>query len=120
MIPISTVKIGPFNYKIIYSEAKFSDTHGATCTSNKEIIVYKDSNEESVKETLQHELLHALLEDIVATIKDLEDEGKMEEQLIRLLSPRLMCLAQDNPELVDYLWKNKKTRTSKKKSQKGS
>lgn len=115
MIPVSTAKIGPFNYKIIYSEARFSDTHGVTCTSNKEIIIYRDNNLEAVRETLQHELLHALLEDICASVKDLEDPDKMEEQLIRLLSPRLLDFAQENQELVEFLWKKKKPRKPKKK-----
>lgn len=78
--------------------------HGETNTDSKQIVVYSNENEEVVRETLQHEILHALLEDIIATIKDLEGEDKIEEQLIRLLSPRLMSFAVENPKLARYLW----------------
>ena len=104
MIPIKKAKIGCFTYDIILSKAKQMSTHGETSVDNKQIIVYSNGNEEVVKETLQHEILHALLEDVVTTIKDIESEDKMEEQLIRFLSPRLMSFALDNPKLARYIW----------------
>ena len=104
----TSIKIGPFNYKLIKSESHMTDAHGHTSLENKEIVIYKSANFEAMRETLQHELLHVLLEDIVSTIKEIDDADKMEEQLIRLLSPRLMSLAQDNQELAKFLWIRKK------------
>lgn len=108
MIPVKTIKVGCFTYKIVYAKAKVSDTHGQTCTSNKEIIIFKDDNEEVVRETLQHEILHALMEDITDVIKDIDDTDKLEETFIRLFSPRLMMLIMENPKLARYLWNLKK------------
>lgn len=104
----TSIKIGPFNYKLIISEAHMTDTHGQTSLETKEIIIYKSPNLEAMRETLQHEIMHVLLEDIPTTIKEIGDEEKMEEQLIRLLSPRLMSLAQDNPDIAKFLWIRKK------------
>lgn len=103
-----SIKIGPFNYKLIKSEAHMTDTHGQTSLENKEIVLYKSANFEAMRETLQHEILHVLLEDVIPTIKEIDDSEKMEEQLIRLLSPRLMSLAQENQELAKFLWIRKK------------
>jgi len=104
MIPVKKAKIGCFTYDIILSKAKQMSSHGETNIDTKQIIVYPNGNEDVVKETLQHEILHALLEDIIPTIKEIESEDKMEEQLIRLLSPRLMSFVLDNPKLAKYIW----------------
>jgi hypothetical protein len=108
MIPFKSIKIGCFTYKIVYADVKVSDTHGQTCTSNKEILIYKDDNEEVIRETLQHEIMHALMEDITDVIKDMDEAEKLEETFIRLFSPRLMMVMTENPKLVKYLWNQKK------------
>jgi Zn-dependent peptidase ImmA (M78 family) len=100
---IKRIKVGCFTYDIVVAQVRASDNHGETDRSNKEIFLSDCGNIEVVKETLLHELLHALLED--AQEFGIFADDNHEERLIRLLSPKLMSVMLDNPKLVEYLWK---------------
>jgi hypothetical protein len=100
------LKIGCFTYDIISAKIKSPSNHGETNTDTKQILLSDTDNQQVVKETLLHEVLHALLED--AVILNLFTDDDHEERLVRYLSPKLMAVMQDNPKLVDYLWKKSK------------
>lgn len=104
MLPVKTARVGCFTYTIELHDASVSDNHGDTCLEKKKINLFDNGNSEVLKETLLHEFLHTLLEDVLRTIKDIESPAEQEEQLIRILSPRLMAWGQDNPELLDFIW----------------
>lgn len=104
MLPINKARIGCFNYDIEIYKDDVSDNHGDTCLEKKKINLFFNGNKEVLKETLQHEILHALCEDVFKTIKDVEDIAEKEEQFIRIFSPRLMCFVQDNQELANFIW----------------
>ena len=85
--------------------------YGKTDTSTKTITIYKCKNDEITRETLLHELLHVVMEDKAEAVFNFESDSKSydkEENLIRLISPVLMQLIMDNPELWRYLSKVKK------------
>ena len=104
MLPSRTARIGCYTYSIEIHDASVSDNQGDTCLDKKRINLFYNGNKEVLRETLQHEILHALCEDIFKTIKEIEDVQDKEEQFIRLFSPRLMAFNQDNPEIADFIW----------------
>lgn len=104
MLPVKTARVGCFTYTISVHDEGVSENHGDTCLEKKHINLFDNGNEEVLKETLLHEFLHVLLEDVLRTVKEIENPSEQEEQLIRILSPRLMQWGLDNPELVDFIW----------------
>jgi len=104
MIPFKKIKIGCYSYDIVVAKARQISVHGETNLDTKQILVIDSGNEQILKETLQHEILHALSEDIFGTIKYIDDDEKLEEAFIRLFSPRLMVFCLDNPKAVRWLW----------------
>ena len=85
--------------------------YGKTDSSTKTITIYKCKNDEITRETLLHELLHVVMEDKAEAVFNFESDTKSydkEENLIRLISPVLMQLIVDNPELWQFLSKGKK------------
>lgn len=62
------------------------------------IMVDTNCHLDVLKETLVHELLHAIIKQTNSTMSD-DDE----ESLVRSLSPLLYGVLKNNPQLVDYL-----------------
>ena len=100
-------KSGYFTWRIHWSEEHVSDTFGKTDELHKVITIYKQENKQIERETLFHELLHAVGEDKYDAIFGFEQHQKeldREENLIRLLSPALMQVLSDNKGLARYLF----------------
>jgi len=93
----SKIKVGYFDY--IVKENKDLVTDMGQIKLDKLLIevdtCYPD---QIVKETLLHECLHAVLKDTFI----FNDE--VEEKLVTMISPMLMSLIVDNPELKSYLF----------------
>ena len=107
-------KCGCFTWKIYWSEEEADEIYGKTDTHTKTVTMYAHKNQEIVRETLLHELLHVVMEDKAEAVFNFDPDKKeydKEENLIRLISPVLMQLIIDNPELVDFLSKKSKTRS---------
>lgn len=101
-------KSGCYTWKIFWSEELADEMYGKTDSSIKTITIYKCANEEMIRETLLHELLHVVMEDKAEAVFNFDPDKKeydKEENLIRLISPVLMQLINDNPELVRFLSK---------------
>jgi hypothetical protein len=105
-LPSSTVRANGFDYEIVQSSYK-SENHGETCRDNKQIFFSPQDKLEILQDTFIHENLHALLEDILESIDSIEKTDEKEEQLVRLLTPRLRAWICDNREWVKWLWKKK-------------
>ena len=101
---IKKVRINGFDWKILYGKSAVADRFGETNMSAKEITIFSTGNDQITRETLQHEILHVLLEDLIPIISKIPDDEVCEETLIRLVSPRLFACMQDNPKLSEYLW----------------
>lgn len=113
-------KSGFYTWKIIWSEEKVEDCFGKTDIGTKSIVMYSQDNSEIERETLLHELLHVALDDKCEAIFGYEG-GKLEdkeENMIRLLSPVMMQILSDNPELHNFLFgrRNERKRKPKKTS----
>lgn len=97
---------GCYTWSIYWSSEEAEEMYGKTDSHNKTVTIYKCKNKEITRETLLHELLHVVMEDKAEAVFNFESDSKSydkEENLIRLISPVLMQLINDNPELWEYL-----------------
>lgn len=92
------IKIGCFTYTINQAQDDVLGSIGRTDTDRLQIDVDITYPAQTVKETLFHECLHAVLCDTFV----LDDET--EEKLIRVLSPKLIALLSNNKQLTKYLF----------------
>lgn len=93
------LKIGPYDYKV--QPHVFDDGDYGECDCKKLVIRVDTSTAPgTVRDTIVHEALHALL-DLVGFGKRLTEEA--EEDLVRSLSPALLDLLRRNPSLVDFI-----------------
>ena len=108
MLPSKKVKIGIFSYKVLTSDYSNLPFHGETTTDNKEICISTAHSEQEVRDTVMHEFLHAIMEDLFESLFPELDEtaaGKKEEAFVRLLTPRMLQFIKDNPKWINYLQK---------------
>ena len=92
----SSVKVGPYDYRIVVDEP--GEHEGEFRSRKMEIgIVVKDRHPRHIAETLLHEILHAV--NHVADVGDTTDE----EASVTRSSPILFAVMRDNPDLMDYL-----------------
>ena len=95
----SKIKIGCFNYSVIKNNNMMSNEIGQTKVDKLVIELNPIFPDEILRETLLHECLHAILNDTFI----IDDE--VEEKIIRVLSPKIMQMMEDNKDLVDFLFK---------------
>tara|TARA_Y100000389_G_C17351028_1_gene458475 strand:+ start:565 stop:993 length:429 start_codon:yes stop_codon:yes gene_type:complete len=109
---VSTLDIGCFTYKVRelndYRDEEGCILMGSTDVANNVISIDTSYNEEVVRETLLHELMHALLNDTHVV------DEEVEEKLVRVLSPKLMDTCKRNPALVEFLF-HREVHTNDKK-----
>jgi hypothetical protein len=105
--PPVSVLVGPFSYRVVFSADRIkelekesnTELYGITSHGDLEIALQPDCAEMVIRETLLHEVLHALFYNTGLTERLSE---KMEEQVIRSLSPALFDLLRRNPALLPY------------------
>lgn len=98
-----TITVGPFTYKVLTDRKGFVENQlGATVFAQQTITVDDRQAKDSLADTVLHEVLHA-----VWSMSGVADEAKadIEERTIRRITPILLGVLRDNPELVKYLTK---------------
>ena len=87
------------------------DSYGETHTRQKRIKISNLIPHQVQRETLFHELIHASFAEtpVIELIKDLEDNEKIEEAIVRTLSPILLQVLLENQEVSDFILGNRKT-----------
>jgi len=96
------IKLGSLTYKVVRHRKSTKDL-GETCFNKRIIHIWKQEPGE-VSNTLLHECIHVVLEDIIQSImNEKKSVDDFEEDLVRLVTPRFMQLLQENPELLSYL-----------------
>lgn len=101
------VWVGAKLYSVLFDKAKLDgyngrdrkDRVGYMSQRNLEIIIDDSMAEQMVRETLLHEVLHAVWSDAGLD----EMEGLTEEQIISTLTPRFMLVLRANPQMSAYL-----------------
>lgn len=104
----TTIIVGPYEYTVRLDKDRIEELekesgdelYGMTTHNLLEIAVHPHMHNTLIKETLLHEVLHAVLY-VTGISHGMSDDD--EEQLIRSLSPCLFMLLRDNPGLVDCL-----------------
>lgn len=99
MKPPKQVVVGPITYrvKVVQRVSNTESLLGVTHKLEKdEIRVARNQGHERMRETLVHELLHALWDQAQLAEKD-------EEKIVRRLHGPLLALLRGNPELVEWL-----------------
>ena len=94
-------KLGFYNWLVKFVDYEIvsdggDSALGITFLDDKIIKISNNQNQQCKRETLMHELLHACFGDF-----DLDDE--LEEKIILHISPILMDLLDNNPEVRNYL-----------------
>lgn len=104
------VNIGAVEYRVKWSRKRIrrhaktqgDDTvqyWGATDLLNSVILINPEASEDQQRDTLLHEVLHAIAHTFhVQWCKD-------EERMIRRLTPLLLIVMQQNPKLSSYLFR---------------
>lgn len=102
-----SLQIGPFLYRVYADIDKIKDAEkesgslfGVTSVGELEILLHPSSHDLVQRETLLHEVLHAVFHNVGLSERFGE---KTEEQVVRSLSPALFDLLRRNPDLVSYL-----------------
>lgn len=89
---LKTVKIGPYTYKLIFTEDdKLGGSSGLCDKTNHTIRVTKDGTKDYVNNTIIHEILHAMF-----NLMDIRDSDG-EEQTVTALSTAIQMFIKDNP-----------------------
>lgn len=70
------------------------------------ILLRNDQSESSLRDTLIHEALHAIVY-LSGIRENLSLSHEDEEKLVVALSPWLLALLRDNPKLVEFLLENR-------------
>lgn len=102
--PPATVQVGARKYRVEISDqsTKALDCLGATLGQYSLIVLSPSQDYQSLRETVIHELLHALVFDTDGGNESWLDEAT-EEKVCRYLAGRLVDLFRRNPRLVAYL-----------------
>lgn len=96
-----------FDWRIVFLDIEASD-FGETDTDKKEVrIYYKNRSDQNVIETLIHELEHVIMFELADPVFRFEADRPhdMEENLVRLTSPRTFDLLRNNIKLMDFIVK---------------
>jgi hypothetical protein len=104
------VLVGGLVYRVKYDEAslkaakarELEDLNGHCANDQLLITVDGSMAEPNVREILLHEILHACHWAAGAPLT-LMKEDDPEEGLVRVLSPRLMGVLRNNPDVLEYL-----------------
>lgn len=107
-----SIVIGPFTWSISYDDAEMermdddrqSKRFGVSIPRRFRIVIACSNRPESaIRETLVHEILHAIYEVSGYAASKAESQHDREEETILALSPWLFTILQQNPALVTYL-----------------
>jgi len=99
---ISKVRIAPYDYEVQYDDnlSAAAAVLGVCMADTLTILIDPTSARQVMWETLLHEVLHGVW---TQTPLDSIYTGEQEEQIIYCMTPRIVALLQDNPELVKLL-----------------
>jgi hypothetical protein len=95
-----TVFVGPADY-LIRHEKKYPML-GETMPDDTEIVIRKAQSFCSKQNTFLHEILHAIVwESGYRQVAGLN--GAQEETMVRVLTPWILAVLQDNPDVLAFL-----------------
>lgn len=100
------ITIGSQKWKILWVDAIVHDGQellGLACGSQLELRVVKDRPTSALRETLLHEILHAICFVFGITMPTEGGAHEREEQVVAQLTEPLLLVLRQNPKLADWL-----------------
>ena len=100
-------KLHGYKWKIKYDDSETLDGEdlGMTRTDTFEVdIATKNLPEMTIRDTLLHELLHVVMNDVIEVVKSKMSKDEIEEMIVRGLTPKIMQLFSDNKRLTSYIF----------------
>lgn len=97
------IKVGPFEYAVELlhgGQANAENVFGKANHNQRKIILADDNSEQQQKNTLLHEVIHAVWR---VWGMDFQHEKDTEEQVVTVLANGLHTVMLDNPKLFSYL-----------------
>lgn len=96
------IKVDHLTYTITLDPGIGDIGHFGLCNSNDQIIrLYSKMNKERMKETLLHEVLHAIY--YSRGMRQVPNESLTEELIVDQIGVGLITVLNNNPELRKYL-----------------
>lgn len=97
-----SIKVGPYEFTLVKDKwlGPIAQNAGVTGTDVERIHIATGLSKGMERDTVLHEALHAVW---TQTALDRKYDEEAEEEAIWQLSPRILALLRDNPELVEYL-----------------
>ncbi len=93
-----TIKVGAHTYSVLRkSKTQMPKDIGSCDTDALQILVRKQIRKSVARETLLHEILHA------CTYPSFLSKTMTDEDFVEAVSPVLLQVIQDNPDLLAYL-----------------
>ena len=96
----TSVKVGPHVYPIIRKPKSEMKNHGLCDWDKVQILVQERLRKSKAQEVLLHEVVHACTYPSMADV-----QNKTDEEFVDVVSPLLLQVLQDNPDLIEYLTK---------------
>ena len=84
------------------------DNHGSTNEDQKHIFIDNSRDLQCQRETLMHELIHAVSVDCPSFRLEYDKADEREEDIVRFISPKLMQAFCDNRWLKQFLFEEDK------------
>ena len=108
VVPPKKVQVGPTAFKVVHDAASMNQTqmdsaaclYGCVRYATQTIHVNPAQGPDLKKDTLLHEVVHAIL---WQTGLQARFDGDSEEEFVRCFSPALLDTLQRNPKFVAYL-----------------
>ena len=88
----TTIKVGPHVYDVVRKTP--NGDHGLFDPATLKIGVKRGLKRSLAQDALLHEVLHSCVQ---------PDTPKEEEEFVTSVTPRLLQVMQDNPQLLEYL-----------------
>lgn len=98
----SRLKVGAYHYKVSMAPLTDEGRVGQTYPSRQEIQIAPGQAPHYERDTVIHELLHAIMQQTSLSKMTLWDEG-VEEAIVLAVSPLLLQTLRENPRLTNYL-----------------
>jgi hypothetical protein len=102
--PPRSVKVGATPYSVRYS-SRLSDNGevGSTTFISQSIELLPGQGPDYERDTLLHEVLHAVVFNTnLRSMEGWREDGR-EEAIVQALAPVLLQVLRENPRLIDYL-----------------
>lgn len=108
--PPNKIALGPFDIKVDISKKAQEKVdrdndgplYGMWDGRNATISLSSRAADTIMRETILHELIHAIIELSGAASVHIKDSDT-EEGIVRSVTPMILAMLRDNPKLVDYL-----------------